>query len=145
MQFAYILIQQNCINLKIIEMSNRKTVGLILSGIGAIFYLIGGFSCISMSVYFGSLIIPYFIIGVIVIIGMIIGLKIINLGGAIVLIAIPIAFFVVLISTRLDQYYFDVGMTIIFLFVQGSPIPYFPVSAFIIIGGILCVLSTEKK
>ena len=127
------------------KMLNRKIAGLILSGIGAILYLIGGFICLGLPYYFGSLITPYLIMGVIGIIGTVIGLKKIKLGGAIVLIAIPLAFIVAYISTLLVPYFFGLGGTVFYFFLPYYPIPFFPSVALVIIGGILCVLSTDEE
>ncbi len=116
-----------------------------MSGIGAILYLISGFFCLTMPFYFGQFITPYLITGVIVIIGAVIGLKRINLGGAIVLIAIPIAIIVGVIYTLIVPSYFGLFWLIMYMFIQIQPIPYFPSAAFIIIGGILCILSTDEE
>jgi cation transport ATPase len=125
------------------RMKTRKNAGLIISGIGAVLYLVGGFFCLSMPFYFGQFIAPYLITGVIVIIGAVIGLKKNKLGGALVLIAIPIAIIIGLIYTLIVSSYFELIWFIMYMFIQVQPIPYFPSAAFIIIGGILCVLSTD--
>jgi hypothetical protein len=123
------------------KMLARKKAGLSLSGIGGVLYLIGGIIILAVGgyYYFGiSFPISHLVTGITSIIGTIIGTKQIRLGGSIVLIAIPVAILITLISSFYSAYYI-----IIYLFLPVWPIPYLPYVLFIIIGGVLCRISSD--
>ena len=109
-----------------------KIVALILSGIGGAIYL------------FYGLILPYYypvkpsviITGVISLIGTGIGVKKIKIGGIIILISIPLS---LVLGTII---YFNPYTIFLILFTLLVPWP--PHSVCVIIGGILCVISSDE-
>jgi hypothetical protein len=124
------------------KMLARKRAGLSLAGIGGLLYLIGGFIFLTTATYYNfgiSFPISYLVTGVISITGTIIGIKQVKLGGTVILNAIPVAILITLISS----FYIDAYYTIIYLILPIYPIPYFPYISFIIIGGVLCRMSSD--
>ncbi|MFX1380340.1 MAG: hypothetical protein ACFFA4_14735 [Promethearchaeota archaeon] len=123
-------------------MLTRKMTGLILSGIGGLLFLVSGIIILSFSMgfyYLGiSFPISYLITGVFSLIGIIIGLKQIRLGGTVILIAMPFAIIYVLIFSFTSSYYI-----IMYLLIPFWPIPYFPYVVLVIIGGVLCRISSD--
>ena len=122
--------------------SRKKKVGLILSGIGVIIYLLSG----SMYLFFLSPFLPFHILsllipGTISLIGTIIGVKEIKAGGVVILISIPIS--IVYISI-MHFFLEDISGYTLYEIVTFMlyPIPY-PHSIFIIIGGIQCLKSFD--
>ena len=108
-------------------MNSRKKASLILSVIGVFLYLLIG------NILFT---------GVISLIGTIIGAKKIKIGGAVILISIPISIVFTLILNFMLEYIPYYTFQEISFFVL-YPIPY-PHSVFVIIGGILCLKSFDE-
>ncbi|MBY9016193.1 MAG: hypothetical protein KGD68_10915 [Candidatus Lokiarchaeota archaeon] len=128
-------------------MNSKKKAGLILSGIGVFLYLLDGSIYLlllspTMPVIFSLLLLT----GAISLIGTKIGVKKIKMGGAVILLSIPIS--IVFISalnffleyfTYYVPYYTSYNIVLIVLY----PIP-FPHSVFVIIGGIQCLMSFDE-
>ena len=124
-------------------MNSRKKASLILSVIGVFLYLlIGNIYIFLLSptpvIYSLSLLFT----GVISLIGTIIGAKKIKIGGAVILISIPISIVFTLILNFMLEYIPYYTFQEISFFVL-YPIPY-PHSVFVIIGGILCLKSFDE-
>jgi len=123
-------------------MNSRKKSGLILSSIGVFLYLLSSniyifFIYPTLVIYSLSLLFT----GIISLIGIIIGLDMIKRGGAVILISIPISIVSILILNFIlkDISYYTFNEICFFVL---YPIPY-PHSVFVIIGGILCVRSSD--
>jgi len=118
---------------------SRRKKGLRLSGIGGILYLLAGIIFFISGPYMmGHLAAPLLITGAISLMGTIIGAIKIKIGGTVVLISIPIS---ILISYTLNPApYFGIFVVILMLL---NPMIFFH-SGFVIIGGILCLLSSDK-
>ncbi|MFX1388516.1 MAG: hypothetical protein ACFE9Z_00465 [Promethearchaeota archaeon] len=123
-------------------MKLRKIAGLILSGIPAIIYLSNGLISFGSGGAYNFLSIPYLISGIIALIGTIIGVKLIKLGGTVILISIIFAFFLSLLFFNFP--YHMALQLIIYLLLPHFPIPFFPFGVLLIIGGILCVISSDQ-
>ena len=81
---------------------------------------------------------PFLVAGIITLAGTIIGVKDIKIGSMIILLSLPATFIIGLIYIPyLDSYLF----LIIYVFVP-FPLPH---SIFVINGGIMCFLSTDRK
>jgi peptidoglycan/LPS O-acetylase OafA/YrhL len=116
-----------------------KVIALIISGIGGILYLITVFMIIDTDMEFGPYVgMPFLIAGVISLMGAIMGVKDIRRGSIIILLSLPGTFLIGLIFSPYWDFYF---YFITFVFV---PIPL-PHSILVIIGGILCLKSTDWK
>ena len=114
-------------------MERRKKAGLVLSGIGGTIYLLGSFNYIL--VYLGLGYLPFIIAGVISLTGTGIGVKYIKKGGVIILISIPLSFVIGFLFSR----YFHIAYFGIFLLLSQ------PQFVFVIIGGILCLKSSDTR
>ena len=118
------------------ERLRRKKIALILSGIGGILYLIGAFL---IPITMGSAnILVYIIAGVISLIGTGIGVVRIKIGGVVILISIPLSIIIVILL-NLEILPQIAGLIALLLY----PLP-FPHSVFVVIGGILCLLGSDK-
>jgi len=121
--------------------SRKKKAGLILSGIGIFLYLLKG-SIYIIFIYPMDVIFSLSLLftGVISLIGIIIGVKEIKIGGAVILISIPISIVYISILNFFLEYslynFYDIVLFVIY------PIPY-PHSVFVIIGGIQCLMSFD--
>ena len=138
-------------DLKKKKLGLRRKAGLILSGIGGIMYLLSGIILLITPLwhYFvGAFSIPYLITGAISLMGIIIlkGLEKIKIGGTVILISIPISIVITLISIDYTNtyFFFDLITRLGYLLITIYPLP-FPSSVFVIIGGILCLLSSNKE
>lgn len=129
----------------------RRKIGLILSGIGGIIYLLEGimfFSVIFSTSSTNNLMlligISYLIVGAISLMGTIIAAKKIKLGGRVILISIPISIVITLVTFNFYTLYsINLYYAIMYIILPIMPIP-FPTSVIVIIGGILCLLSSDK-
>ncbi len=121
--------------------SRKKKAGLILSGIGIFLYLLKG-SIYIIFIYPMDVIFSLSLLftGAISLIGIIIGVKEIKIGGAVILISIPISIVYISILNFFLEYslynFYDIVLFVIY------PIPY-PHSVFVIIGGIQCLMSFD--
>jgi len=118
--------------------SRRRKAGLILSGIGGIMYLLLSIYFYLARSWFELLIIPTLITGAISLMGIIIGVKKIKIGGTVILFSIPLFIVIALI------FGYHPSQINWFLLVLLIPAPV-PSSVFVIIGGILCLLSSDKE
>lgn len=111
-----------------------RKVGLILSALGGIIYLILGliFVFLFSSVPAGAFGIPLSSTGAIALIGTIIGVKEKRIGGIIILLSIPISILIELIFT------FNPLFPYLSVYLLMPPI-----SLLVIIGGILCLRSSD--
>ncbi|GAH02777.1 unnamed protein product, partial [marine sediment metagenome] len=115
------------------KMERRKKAGLVLSGIGGTIYLLGS-SVLGGSIRFSDIGFLLFILtGVISLIGMGIGVKKIKIGGKIILISIPLPLVIGFIYGTNNVYGYIMG----FLLLSQ---PHF---VFVIIGGIVCLKSSD--
>ena len=116
-----------------------KVIALIISGIGGILYFIAVFMVLNteMGLYPSSSM-PFLVAGVISIVGTIIGVKNIKLGSMIILLSLPSTFMIGLMFSPYLDFYLSL-ITYVFI-----PIPL-PHSIFIINGGILCFMSSDRK
>ena len=121
-------------------MKSKKKAGLILSGIGEILYFLNGVIYCFLS---GPEILPISLLltGTISLIGTILEKKEIKIGGAVILISIPFSIGVISILNFFLNYMPTFRIYDWFLLIL-YPIPY-PHSVFVIIGGILCVRSSD--
>jgi hypothetical protein len=117
------------------KMGSRRKIGLILSGIGGILYLLLSSIAFLMSSWFGDFFISPLIAGAISLIGTIIAIKKAKIGGTVILLSIPIS---MVSALFLLHTYLNLILNLL------MPIP-FPHSVFVIIGGILCLLSSDKE
>jgi len=122
------------------EIKNKlKLVALILSGIGGILYLITVFIVLDSSMWaYPNVSMPFLIAGVISLMGTITGVKNIKIGSVVILLSLPVTFLIGLMFSPYWHFYF---YFITYVFV---PIPL-PHSVFVIIGGILCLKSSDWK
>lgn len=120
------------------EMKSRKKAGLILSGIGNVIYLLTGFSYVFFVIGGGNLRLPLLFIGIFSLTGILIGVNDIKEGGAVILISIPLSVVYIFILNIISPYYRVYDM----FYIAFHPIPY-PHSLFLIIGGILCLMSSD--
>ena len=123
--------------------SRKKKAGLILSGIGVNLYFLRG--CILLFLLAPTPVIQSLSLlftGAISLIGIILGMKEIKAGGAIILISIPISIVYILILNFILEYIPYYTFYEIVLFVL-YPIP-FPHSVFVIIGGLMCLSSFDE-
>ncbi len=112
-----------------------KDVGLILSGIGGILFLI---EILFIPPYMPDIILLLMIAGIISLIGTGIGVKKIKIGGIIILISIP---FSIITVALLNQWGIPQIATTISSLLLPSP---FPTSVVVIFGGILCLISSDE-
>ena len=122
------------------KMLARKRAGLILAGIGGLLYLIGGIIFATKDYFYFGIGFPlsYLVTGITLIIGTIIGFNQIKLGGTIILISIPVAILITIITSFFSIFYIFIN-----LIIPLYPIPYFPYVLLVIIGGILCRISSD--
>ena len=119
------------------ETNFRKKPGLILSGIGIAIYLILG-SSISIS----AVLLPILLvsIGAISLMGLLIGVKDIRMGGVVILISIPFSIiYILFMNIIITNSPAIINLIVLFALI---PFPY-PHSLFLIIGGILCLMSSN--
>jgi len=116
-----------------------KVAGIIISVIGGILYIITVFMVLNTGFrIYPSSSLPFLVAGIITLAGTIIGVKDIKIGSMIILLSLPATFIIGLIYIPyLDSYLF----LIIYVFVP-FPLPH---SIFVINGGIMCFLSTDRK
>jgi len=125
----------------------RKKVALILSGIGGIIYLLQGIISFGVSFFTSGndlllLGISYLIVGAISLLGIIKGVKKIKLGGMVILISILIS----IVITLSTFYFYSISSTYLYWSIIFIILPSpFPSSVFVIIGGIVCLLSSDKE
>lgn len=117
-----------------------KFIGLILSSIGGILYLITFFMVIDsyMWILYPYVSMPFLVAGVLLLMGTIIGVKNLKAGSVIILISLPVTFLIGLIFSPYWNYYL---YFITYIFVP-FPLPH---SVFVIIGGILCLKRLDWK
>ena len=130
----------------------RRKIALILSSIGGIIYLLEGIMFCGVMFFTSStdslmflISISYLIIGEISLMGTRIAAKKIKLGGRAILISIPISIFITLVTFNfytLNSIY--LFYAIVYIILPMMPIP-FPTSVFVIIGGIMLLLSSDKE
>ena len=112
-----------------------KDVGLILSGIGGILFLI---EIMFIQTYMADIILLLMIAGIISLIGTGIGVKKIKIGGIIILISIP---FSIITVALLNQWVIPQIAGNIASLLLPTP---FPNSVVLIFGGILCLISSDE-
>ncbi len=112
-----------------------KGIGLILSGIGGILFLI---EIMFIPPYMADIILLLMIAGIISLIGTGIGVKKIKIGGIIILISIP---FSIITVALLNQWVIPQIAGNIASLLLPSP---FPTSVVVIFGGILCLISSDE-
>ena len=112
-----------------------KDVGLILSGIGGILFLI---EIMYIPANMPDIILLLMIAGIISLIGTGIGVKKIKIGGIIILISIP---FSIITVALLNQWGIPQIAATISSLLLPSP---FPTSVVVIFGGILCLISSDE-
>jgi len=120
--------------------SKLKVLGLILNSIGGILYLLTVFTVTQTETgsNYPNASTPFIIAGVISLMGTITGAKDIKMGSMIILLSLPVTFLIgVIFSPYLHFYLYFIA----FIFI---PIPL-PHSVFVIIGGILCLISSNRK
>ena len=116
-----------------------KVIGLTLNCVGGILYLIAVFMVLDSEMgLYPTASMPFLIAGVISLGGTIIGVKNIKISSMIILLSLPVTFLIGLIFSPYWHFYL---YFIAFIFI---PIPL-PHSVFVIIGGILCFLSSDRK
>jgi len=126
-----------------------RLVGLIISGVGGLLYLIQGLIYLFtsrgyMSYYSLMAIIPSFIAGVISQTGTIVAISKVKIGGAILLTSIPIAFVVGIILSFAQPYYYPYyNVLYVFQYIL-FPLPL-PHSAHVIAGAILCLIASDNE
>ena len=120
--------------------SKLKVLGLILNSIGGILYLLTVFMVVQTETgsNYPAASMPFIIAGVISLMGTITGAKDIKMGSMMILLSLPVTF---LIGVIFSPYWHFYLYFIAFVF---RPIPL-PHSVFVIIGGILCLLSSNRK
>ncbi len=112
-----------------------KGVGLILSGIGGILFLI---EIMYIPAYMADIILLITITGIISLIGTGIGVKKIKIGGIIILISIPFSIITVALLNQWGIPQISGNIASLLL-----PTP-FPNSVVVIFGGILCLISSDE-
>ena len=120
--------------------SKLKVLGLILNSIGGILYLLTVFMVTQTETgsNYPNASMPFIIAGVISLMGTITGARDIKMGSMMILLSLPVTFLIgVIFSPYLHFYLYFIA----FVFI---PIPL-PHSVFVIIGGILCLLSSNRK
>ena len=129
---------------------SRRMVGLILSGVGGLLYLILGliFLFASMGYYYSLFpIIPLFIAGVISQTGTIVAINKVKTGGVILLTSIPVSLVIGFILNLIQPYpyYYSslYGALMIFQYIL-FPIPI-PHSVHVIAGAIVCLTASDNK
>ena len=124
-----------------------KLVGLIISGVGGLLYLVQGliFLFTSMGYYYNLWrIIPLFIAGAISQTGTIVAISKVKIGGAILLTSIPIAFVIGIILSFAQPYYYPYyNVLYVFQYIL-FPLPL-PHSAHVIAGAILCLIASDNE
>ena len=120
------------------KMNFRKEAGLILIDIGNAIYLLTGINFYFFSWGAGILPLPLIFIGAVSLMGTIIGVDEIKKGGTVILISIPLSIVYMFFMNIIIPYYRVYDM-ILWAFI---PFPY-PHSLFLIIGGILCLMSSD--
>ncbi|NVM16967.1 MAG: hypothetical protein HWN80_04575 [Candidatus Lokiarchaeota archaeon] len=116
-----------------------KVAGIILSGIGGILYLITVFIVLNTGFRdYPSTSMPFLFVGVTSLVGTIIGVKNIKLGSMIILLSLPATFLIGLIYGPYLDFYLYLSPYVFVPF----PLPH---SIFLITGGIMCFLSTDRK
>lgn len=116
-----------------------KIAGIVISGIGAILYLVTDFMVLNTGFrIYPSTSLPFLIVGVLSLAGTIIGVKNTKLGSMIILLSLPATFIIGLIYGPYLDFYLYLSIYVIVPF----PLPH---SIFVINGGILCFLSTDRK
>ena len=121
------------------KMNSRKKAGLILSIIGVSLYF---FRCVIYTLLSGPIILPLSacLTGTISLLGLILGIKEIKAGGAVILISIPFSTIYISVLNFFLKYssytFYDLLLFILW------PIPL-PMSIFVIIGGMLCLKSSD--
>jgi hypothetical protein len=127
-------------SLKTLETRKKlKVAGIIISGIGAILYLVTVFMVLNTEYrVYPSTSMPFLFMGVTSLVGTIIGVKNTKLGSMIILFSLPATFIIGLIYGPYLDFYLYISIYVIVPF----PLPH---SIFVINGGILCFLSTDRK
>lgn len=124
-----------------------KLVGLIISGVGGLLYLISGliFLFTSIGYYYNLWIsITLFIAGAISQTGTIVAISKVKIGGAILLTSIPIAFVIGIILSFAQPYYYSYyNVLYVFQYIL-FPLPL-PHSAHVIAGAILCLIASDNE
>ncbi len=124
-----------------------KLVGLIISGVGGLLYLISGliFLFTSIGYYYNLWIsITLFIAGAISQTGTIVAISKVKIGGAILLTSIPIAFVIGIILSFAQPYYYPYyNVLYVFQYIL-FPLPL-PHSAHVIAGAILCLIASDNE
>jgi len=116
-----------------------KFAGIVVSGIGAILYLITVVMVLNTGFRdYPSTSMPFLFMGVTSLVGTIIGVKNTKLGSMIILLSLPATFIIGLIYGP----YWDFYLYLSFYVIVPFPLPH---SIFVINGGILCFLSTDRK
>ena len=123
-------------------MNSRKIAGLILSSIGALIYILYGIIFVGFISPTEFMFLALTIEGYISLMGTLIGVIKIKMGGVVILISIPLTIFFALVLNNIFVYspyflYFPSQDTVFFIL---SPSLH---SAFVIIGGILCLTSSD--
>lgn len=127
---------------------SRKTAGIIISGVGAILYLVEGFFFLILSSGSGSMriaAITMLIAGGISIAGVIVALYKVKIGGIITLTSIPIAMVIGIVLQLMEPYYYYYyyyWIYIIQYILFPLPIPH---SIHIIAGGIVCLTANDME
>ena len=128
------------ISLKTQEIRQKfKVAGIVISGIGAILYLITVFMVLNTGFRdYPSTSMPFLFVGVLSLAGTIIGVKNIKRGSMIILLSLPATLIIGLIYGPYWGLYLYLSPYVFIPF----PLPH---SIFVINGGILCFLSTDRK
>ncbi|NHJ19680.1 MAG: hypothetical protein EAX91_01965 [Candidatus Lokiarchaeota archaeon] len=125
---------------------SRKTAGVIISGVGAILYLIFGFFLLILGSGMGimrNIAIMMLIAGGISITGVIVAMYKVKIGGIITLISIPIAIVIgiILQFTELHYYYYYYWLYLLEYMLAYTPYAYLHV----IPGGIICLTANDME
>jgi hypothetical protein len=129
---------------------SRRTVGLMVGGVGGILYLIIGLSQIKLSLgnpfpsYSGIIGITNLLIGIISMVGTLIGIRNVKLGGVLNLISIPTSLVIGFILFSTVGYISSWYNYIPFLFGILFPLPI-PHSFHVISGGILSLTGSDIR
>ncbi|NHJ19681.1 MAG: hypothetical protein EAX91_01970 [Candidatus Lokiarchaeota archaeon] len=123
---------------------SRKTAGIIISGVGAILYLVFGFFFLILGSSYGYMrdaAVSMLIAGGISIAGIIVALYKVKIGGIITLISIPIAIVIGVILMLMEPYsYYYYWLNFIQYVIFPLPIPH---SLHVIPGGIICLTAKD--
>jgi hypothetical protein len=126
---------------------SKKTAGIIISGVGAIIYLIFGFFVLitsSVAGYMRDIAISLFIAGGISLTGVIVAIYKVKIGGIITLTSIPIAIIIGVILLLTGPYYIYYYYWLNFIQYVVFPLPI-PHSLHIIPGGIICLTAKDEE